>query len=280
MNSKKVKAVIQIGRPINVLITLASIPVACWIAGGTFVHWTSMLIAAATGALVTIGANAINDVFDIEIDRVNRPERPLPAGTLTTQDARTIWFTSSIVSIGLNLFLTIPAFLIVIGSVVLLYYYSERLKRTVFIGNLVVGMMTGMAFFYGGVVVGSIERAIMPALFAFLVNLARELVKDVEDIEGDRMQKAITLPIRFGVLPALILASGSIILLLGFTVIAIFLKIYTMAFAIMVSVADVILIGTVILVWSGRTPAHMRRISNLLKISMVVGLISIIVGSL
>ena len=78
------------------------------------------------------------------------------------------------------------ALLIVVLSIALLYFYSARLKRTVLIGNLVIGLMTGMAFIYGGVVVGRMERAVVPAIFAFLVNLARELLKDVEDMEGDR----------------------------------------------------------------------------------------------
>ncbi len=93
--------------------------------------------------------------------------------------------------------------LIVIFAVVLLYYYSARLKRTIIAGNVVVGFMTGMAFIYGGTTVGHVERALIPAIFAFLINFARELVKDVEDIEGDKKEQAVTLPVKYGIRPAL-----------------------------------------------------------------------------
>jgi geranylgeranylglycerol-phosphate geranylgeranyltransferase len=280
MNSKKFAAYIRLSRPANVLITLVSIPVACWIAGGTIAQVWSIVLAAITGALVTAGANAINDVFDIEIDRINRPTRLLPSGTISIADARMLWLWTSVVSIGLNLCLDPVALIIVCCSITLLYYYSARLKRSVLVGNLVVGFMTGMAFLYGGVVVGSLQRSLMPAIFAFFVNLARELVKDVEDIEGDRSQHAATLPVKYGIFAALILATLAVVLLLGATGFAVWLSIYSIAFHYVVACADILLIGAVIMMWIGRTPEKMRVVSTLLKASMVVGLVSIIIGSL
>jgi len=85
-----------------------------------------------------------------------------------------------------------------------LFLFSP-IKENVFHRNVLIGSMTGMAFIYGGVVVGRIEHAVVPAIFAFLVNLARELLKDVEDMEGDRRENAVTLPVKYGVTTALIL---------------------------------------------------------------------------
>ena len=230
MNSKKLLAYIQLSRPVNVLITFVSIPVACWIAGGTAAPWHSLLLAGMTGALVAAGANAINDSFDIDIDRINRPERPLPRGTLTPRDAWKMWLLVSIAALGINLFLNSTAFLVVCLSIALLYWYSAWFKRTVLVGNLLIGLMTGMAFIYGGVVAGRVERALIPAVFAFLVNLARELVKDVEDMEGDRNEHAVTLPIRYGVVPALVLAAASLLVLIGTTIAAILFGLYNSTF--------------------------------------------------
>ncbi|RPI02217.1 MAG: hypothetical protein EHM64_14350 [Ignavibacteriae bacterium] len=280
MNSNKLLAWIQLSRPVNVLITFVSIPVACWIAGGSAPLQLSYLLAGISGALVAAGANAINDAFDIEIDRINRPDRPLPRGVLTLRDARRMWLMVSIVAVAINLFLNISALLIVALSIFLLTYYSARLKRTVLIGNVVIASMTGMAFIYGGAVVARLERALVPALFAFLVNFARELLKDIEDMEGDRKENAVTLPIKYGTAPAIVLASASILLLIGTTIAAALLGWYAPIFLSLVLIADVLLGATVLLVWRSAHPATMRRASIMLKMSMIIGLISIIAGSL
>jgi geranylgeranylglycerol-phosphate geranylgeranyltransferase len=280
MNSKKLIAYIQLCRPVNVLITFASIPVGCWIAGGTLSEWLFFLLAGITGALVAAGANAINDAFDIDIDRINRPDRPLPRGALTQQDARRMWLIVSVAAILLNLFLNLFSLLIVVLSVLLLYIYSARLKRTVLIGNVVIGLMTGMAFIYGGVVVGRIERAVLPAIFAFLVNVAREVLKDVEDMEGDRREHAVTLPIQYGTTTALVLATASLLILIGITIAAGVHGLYHQAFLYIVLTADSLMCISILVLWFDHSSSAMRHASTLLKVSMIIGLLSIIVGSI
>jgi geranylgeranylglycerol-phosphate geranylgeranyltransferase len=277
MNSEKSKAYFQLSRPVNVLITFVSIPVACWIAGGSTSEWLCIFLAALTGALVSSGANAINDSFDIDIDRINRPNRPLPRGVLLPNDARRMWLIVSSAGIAINLFINSTALLISVFAVILLYYYSARLKRTVLAGNLVIGLMTGMTFIYGGAVVGNMERAVVPAVFAFLVNLARELIKDIEDAEGDHIEHAITLPVKYGVKPTLVLATASLLILIGVTLVAAKISVHP-AFIYVVLVADLLIIISIIIMWRDYSSANMRRVSMILKISMVVGLLSIIVG--
>lgn len=273
------KAFLLLSRPVNVLITFVSIPVACWIAGGTLNEWLIILFAATTGALVTAGANAINDSFDIEIDKINKPDRPLPKGILSQSDAKLMWFLTSVIALFLNIFTNLLSLLIVAFSIVLLYFYSAKLKRTIVVGNFVVGMMTGMAFIYGGVAVGTIERSIMPALFAFFSNFARELIKDVEDVEGDKSNNAITLPVKYGIKPALMLATISLSLLVFSTIYAMIVGIYSFAFF-SVLIADLLIVITILSMWQNHSVEKMKIVSNNLKLVMIVGLISIILGSI
>jgi geranylgeranylglycerol-phosphate geranylgeranyltransferase len=280
MNSNKLIAYIQLSRPVNVFITLVSIPVACWIAGGTVSMWLFILLAGTTGGLVAAGANAINDVFDVDIDRINRPERPLPRGALTQQNARRMWLIVSLAAIGINLFFNSSALFIVVLVIVLLYTYSARLKRTVLIGNILIGSMTGMAFIYGGAVVGRVELAVIPAIFAFLVNLAREVLKDIEDMEGDRAENAVTLPIKYGVRTALVLATATLLLLISVTVGVAIHALYHPAFLYIVMIADCLMCASIMVMWFDHSPGAMRKASTLLKVSMVFGLLSIIVGSM
>jgi geranylgeranylglycerol-phosphate geranylgeranyltransferase len=140
--------------------------------------------------------------------------------------------------------------------------------------------MTGMAFIYGGVVVGRVEHAVVPALFAFLVNLARELLKDVEDLEGDRKEHAVTMPIKYGVLPTLVLATVSLLVLIGATIAVAIFALYESAFLYIVLIADCLMCVSIGLMWSDHSLTVIRRVSKILKMSMIVGLLSIIAGSM
>jgi len=279
MNSEKLKAFVQLSRPVNIIITVASIPVACWIAGGTIQDLFVIILTALTGALVAAGANAINDSFDIEIDRINRPDRPLPSGILTQRNAQKMWLIVSMTAVCINIFINLTALLIVIFAVIILYYYSARLKRTIIAGNMVVGFMTGMAFIYGGAAVGHVERALIPAMFAFLINFARELIKDVEDLEGDKKEQAATLPVRYGIKPALILATFLLLVLVGITFVVIKYSIYHSAFTYIILIADLLMCVSGVTMWRDFSSINMSRASGCLKLSMVIGLIAIIAGS-
>ncbi len=279
MHFRKIKALIDLTRPVNVAITLVSIPAASMLAGAGWHQWFEVLLAALTGGLVAGAANAINDRFDVDIDRINKPSRPIPRGDATQKDALVEWLVLSLVAIALNIVLNAYAFGIVVFAVAVLYWYSAWFKRTILVGNLIVGLMTGMAFIYGAVVVGNVQRAMMPAVFAFLANVAREVLKDIEDIEGDQNEGAVTLPVRFGAQPARIVTTFTIVLLVAATVIAYKLGIYTVVYLYVVLGVDVLLAIVLVWMWIDLAPASIRRMSNLLKVCMVLGLIAIFFGS-
>jgi geranylgeranylglycerol-phosphate geranylgeranyltransferase len=280
MSSEKIKALIQLCRPVNVLITFVSIPAAIWLAVGTACDILTFFLAASSGALVAAGANAMNDAFDIEIDKINRPDRPLPRGALTRVDARNMWLLTSFAAICINLFFNLFALSIVLFAVLLLYYYSARLKRSILAGNITVGLMTGMAFMYGGAVVEHTDRTILPAIFAFLINVARELVKDVEDREGDKKEHAVTFAVRYGIRPSLTLATLLLLILISVTLIVAYSSFYNGYFTYIVLTADILLCTAGVMMWQDSSSVMMRRVSTILKFSMAVGLLAIITGSL
>jgi len=279
MHSKKFKAYLDLTRPVNVGITMLSIPAASILAGAKPNQWLQVILAALTGGFVAAAANSINDYFDVNIDKINKPGRPIPRGDASKKEAWIEWLVLSCIAVSLNVALNKYAMGIVVCAVILLYWYSAQLKRTIVIGNIVVALMTGMAFMYGAVVVGNLGRAFMPAIFAFLVNLTREIIKDIEDMEGDKRENAMTLPVRFGTAPALWLASLSIVLLIASTITAYQLNIYTVLYLYPVLFVDILLLAVLIAMWKDQSPATMGRLSDGLKVCMLVGLIAIFLGS-
>jgi geranylgeranylglycerol-phosphate geranylgeranyltransferase len=280
MNFRKIQGYIRLSRPVNLLITFISVPVACWISGGFELKWSLFLVSGLTGALVAAGANAINDSFDIEADRVNRPERPLPAGMLTKREAVAMWFVTSLLAVVLNILIDPYSLLVVLFCIVILYYYSAKLKKTVLFGNITVASMTAAAFIYGGIVAKNIGRALIPALFAFLVNLGRELIKDAEDVEGDKIINAATLPVKYGQVPVLILSTVILCALIGTTVSAALSGMYNGYFSYLIAATDLLIATAITLIWLNRSAVFLRRASMLIKTSMITGLIAIIAGSI
>lgn len=274
----RVPAFLSLIRPLNLLIAFLSIVVAAVLAGGDERDALSIVLAAFAGIAVAAGANAINDRFDVEIDRVNRPERPIPRGDLTIQDANRVWIATATVGAICSAIVGAWPLAIVVVAIATLYWYSRSLKATPLVGNLVVGGMTGLAFIYGAAAVGPIERGIVPALFAFLVNVARELVKDIEDREGDALALAATLPVRFGIRPARILTSTSLVLLIVLTLYVSSRHIYRDPFLQIVLVADALMAFVAVAVWWRDTPSFMRTLSSALKLAMVIGLGAIWLG--
>jgi len=165
------------------------------------------LVLSAMGAvfLITGAGNAINDVYDVEIDKVNRPTRPLPSGKIARRGAILTSLTLFLTGIAASLYIAVAVgflgcFALALFNSVLLVEYARRLKRTALYGNLAVAYLTASTFLYGAAMLGQSTSGdvVVLVLLAFLATLARELIKDVEDIQGDEALGASTLPILMG----------------------------------------------------------------------------------
>jgi geranylgeranylglycerol-phosphate geranylgeranyltransferase len=188
-----------ITRPVNSLAAGLAAMVAYLIATTTIIPETLLLFAVV--ALITAAGNVINDYFDVEIDRVNRPDRPIPSGQVSIRAAgayATILFLAGILFCLLTNVLCIA---IAVFNSLLLIAYAARLKRTPLLGNIAVSFLAASMFLFGGALGGlpGVFRVLPFAVMTFFAMLARELVKDAEDIDGDKASGAVTLPIRQGI---------------------------------------------------------------------------------
>lgn len=189
----------RITRPANAAAAGLAAIVAYLIATGTLVP--AVLLLFFVVLLITAAGNVINDYYDIEIDRVNRPDRPIPSGDVTPRAARAYAVTLFLAGILLCLPTNAICIAIAVLNSFILIAYAARLKRLPLVGNLAVSYLAGSMFLFGGALIGPAGIIhVMPfAVMTFFAMLARELVKDAEDIEGDRASGAVTLPIRYGI---------------------------------------------------------------------------------
>lgn len=276
---EKIKYYFVLTRPINLLIAFISIFIGGFITG-TIQPLNKLILACLSGILIMAGANAINDVFDLEIDRINKPKRPLPSGVVSKRGAVLFSIILLISGILVSNLISLTHNLIASASAILVVLYSYRLKRMVLCGNFTVSLITGTAFVYGGLSVGRITEALIVGIFAFLFHFSREILKDIEDIEGDRQSGIVTLPIRHGIKPALAWASGIQCVLIGLTIVPYVIHVFTLGYLIVVILGvDLFLIYTMVSMWTNPEPKNLGRLAVLMKLDMFIGLLAVYFGS-
>ena len=277
--SKQIIAYIKITRPLNVVITFFVVVVAILISQKEQTDFYVILLASITAALVAAAGNIVNDIFDIETDKISHPKRVLVSGKISKKEAWTEYIILNSISIILSVSLSIKLMVIVLSTIILLFIYSYALKKLPLIGNLTIAFLTGLTFIYGGYAAGNPVAAIVPAVFGFLINLIREIVKDILDIEGDNKLNYRTLPIKFGIDKSKKLIILITLILIVFTVYPFLTEIYHIEYFIIVMVfVNPLLILCLKLLFNRKKATGITVVSNLLKLTMVLGLVAIYFG--
>lgn len=203
------RGLLELTRPVNVIAAGVLTFIGAFVAGGVSTEPTAVVAAVGATALAVGAGNAINDYFDREIDRINQPERAIPRGAVSPRGALTF---SVVLFVGaITLALTLPRLAIGIAAVNLLALiaYTEVFKGLPGLGNALVAYLVGSTFLFGAAAIdgGEIGPAAVLFVLAAIATLTREIIKDVEDIEGDREEGLHTLPIAIGERRALTVAA-------------------------------------------------------------------------
>ncbi|MFB9295427.1 geranylgeranylglycerol-phosphate geranylgeranyltransferase [Persicitalea jodogahamensis] len=158
-----------------------------------------MLILSLTTACIAAAGYIINDYFDVKIDIVNKPERVVIGRYLKRRVAMGTHQFLNVAGVLLGLLVSKWIFLINVVCVTLLWFYSERFKRTMLVGNLVVSLLTALSVVIVTVVYPENRNLVfIYAIFSFFISLVREIIKDMEDVRGDVSHGCRTLPIVWG----------------------------------------------------------------------------------
>ena len=280
MNSfSNIKAYLFITRPVNVIITFLVVIVGAIICIISDYSIFKILLAAFSAALTAGAGNIMNDIYDKEADKINHPERPIAKGIITTKSAWIEYFFLTFFAVAASYFINQTALTIVILTSVLLFLYSARLKKIPLLGNITVAYLTGLAFIFGGISVNNVRGAFIPAIFAFFINFIRELIKDMEDIEGDTKVGLLTFPTRFGMKASILFITFLTITLIAFTFYPFIKNIYSIEFFVFTMlVVNPILVYFLKLLYEKDVTKNLNKLSNMLKLNMFFGLLAIYLG--
>ena len=194
---------IEILRPLNMILSLLAVFIAAWLVNGMtspLLPYTALVVLCFAGA-----SNILNDVLDIHIDEINRPNRVLTSGRLQIREA--LLLMSILYALGI----IATSYLYPLGQQIalalvlpLLVLYTPLFKRLPFIGNLVVGSILGLVFlFTEGSLTGNVDKMWIPFCLGTSLSTIRELVKDAADMEGDAISDLQTFPRKYGLIATL-----------------------------------------------------------------------------
>ena len=276
---------IEILRPGNALMGAISIILVALIDKTISIP---VILAMLTVFFETAAGNVINDYFDYKIDLINKPERPIPSGRISLENGRNygyLLFAAGTMCGFLISYITnnwIP-FGIVLFADVVLYLYAYTLKTIPLLGNLTVGFMTGFGFVFGGFSINNpsiIMTSLFLGFFAFVMTTAREIVKDIEDIEGDKADCAKTLPILIGEKKPAILAAVLIIIDSALCPLLYYYHIFGILYLVVIAIAVILFIYSAILILKSQERAVAAKVSKNLKIGMLITFVAFVFGSL
>lgn len=241
MVDERFRGLLELTRPSNAIAAGVLTFVGAFVAGGLS---AALAIGTAVGAtiLATAAGNTMNDYFDRDIDLINQPGRPIPRGAVTPREA--LVFSLLLFAGAVLLALTLPllAIAIAVVNLVALVAYTEFFKGLPGVGNAVVGYLGGSTFLFGAAAVSHITEAVV-VLFALaaLSTVAREIVKDVEDITGDRREGLNTLPIAIGENSALRFAVALLVIALLASPLPYLLGTFGWPYLVVVVLADLVM---------------------------------------
>jgi 4-hydroxybenzoate polyprenyltransferase len=247
------------------------------------VAWGPALWGAAAAFAAAGAANAFNDRLDVEADRVNRPNRPIPSGRLLRRDALTAARVCGVAAVALAAPVGLRAVALVVGWLALTALYSVALKGIPLVGNVAVALVASTPLLMGGISQGRHAPALVPCALAFLVHLAREIVKDVEDAKGDEEAGVRTLAVRLGAVAAFTVARGVIVVLIGVAALPFAMGLYGWGYAGVVVLIDAVLVWLIAKLGpdsSGGKPSvpSWASPSDVLKVVMALGLVAFVLG--
>lgn len=233
-----------------------------------------LYIAMFAVFLVLMAGNIINDYFDLEIDKINHPSRPLPSGEISKNNARNLAIAFFLIGVIASLFLgDIIQIVIVILAIILLITYEWKAKASGLAGNIIISFLVGLVFVFGSLSIRFSYVVLILALMAALANLAREIVKDVEDIHGDVNRK--TLPKKIGSKLSIVASTIFILTAVALSPVPYLYFGWKMSYVAVVAVSDILFLLAAFYSFSNQSKGQ-----NFIKIAMIVGLLAFLVGGI
>ena len=269
----------KILRPINIFILMICFQLTNLILNENFLNHLSILFVVC---ILAGFSNTINDIIDYKIDSANNIKRPISQNKISIKSAKMfagLLFLSSLIISYFSSFSSLTNFLIFFICVPLIVLYTPIFKKIPLFGNIVVSFLISMTFIIFSISIkGYISGLLLPVIvFSFLITLIREIVKDIQDYNGDELYHVNSLPVKYGIKYSIQIILFLSIILLCFSITFYFsFEKYNITYLLLIlSFVHLPLFHYLIKLYKNKSSTYCIYLSKVLKLITVFGVIVI-----
>lgn len=236
----------------------------------------NLFLIVVASALVIAGGYIINNFYDAEKDLINKPRKSMLDRLVSQRFKLTTYFILNFLAVIAASYVSFRAVFFFSAYIFGIWFYSHKLKRIPFMGNLVSATLSIAPFFAVFVYYKNFETVIfVHAIFLFLLILAREMIKDLENLTGDLAQNYKTVPILYG--PKISKVCISILILLTLVPSYLLITSFDVGHMYLYFIgSSILLVFSLIILWKSSAKKHYVLLHNILKFVIVVGVFSIL----
>ncbi len=278
--SRTIQGIIQIFRPelpaaAGICVVLGEV-----VALGGFPPWQPAVLGFLCAFFISGSAIVLNDYFDLEVDRVNAPERPLPAGLLSPSDAIVLAAVTALLGLAAAYLIGTPALVLCVIFATIGFLYNWKYKEAGLVGNLMVSSSVGITFILGGMAAGQPWNKIVWcfASMAFFIDLGEEIAGDAMDMEGDQKRGSKSLALMRGRTFALNVSASFFALVVLISFIPVLFRWMGTTYLLLIAMTDLLIAGFAVRLLQGKTPEQGRACMRGIYLGATLGLLAAILG--
>ncbi|MBU5575123.1 MAG: UbiA family prenyltransferase [Candidatus Aenigmarchaeota archaeon] len=237
--------------------------------------FTNTIYAILAAVLIAGSGNILNDLYDYNIDLINKPKRPLPSKRISIKSAKIYAFILLFFAIIFLILLPIYAILLGIFNILIVFLYASRIKRTIF-ASFVDSWLSASTFIFGYFSVSQNlinTPIIILAMMAYSANVGREIAKAIEDIKGDLAANVKSIPIVGGKNIAILFSIFFVFLAIIISPIPFFINIFGYLYLILIFIADILFIVSCYMLFFSASKSQ-----KIMKIAMFIALLGFLAG--
>ncbi|MDG6901368.1 MAG: geranylgeranylglycerol-phosphate geranylgeranyltransferase [Nitrososphaerota archaeon] len=277
-------SVLRIIRPVNCGMIGLAVLVGEFVSKPPGVPFLASVLGFLTGFFICAYSMVVNDVYDVEVDRVNQPGRPIPSGKISVAGATRLSVLLLVVGMAFAALSLDPAAVAIAAAYAFLsWLYNWWAKKSGLAGNLVVASSLAIPFIYGGVISGgSVFSSLLLAMAftSFFAGVGREVVKAIADVEGDSKRGVGSLARSRGARPAGAVGAAFFLLAVVTSWLPLFLALANPIYLVGVWVPDAVFVYLAISILRNSGAENAHRVKNAALVGMLVGLVVFIGGGL
>jgi geranylgeranylglycerol-phosphate geranylgeranyltransferase len=268
-------------RPVNSIMVGFAVIVGISVSAPNQLLSVPTLLGFLTGFLISSYSMVVNDWYDLEVDRINSPDRPLASGRIHPKTAAV--FAGIMLTIGLisSILIGLDTFIIASVFAAIAWIYNYRGKKQMLLGNMMVAASVAIPYIYGGATVGMIDDRLLwfLALTSFLAATGREIIKTIADVNGDAARQVKSIARVYGSRIAAYAGAFFFLGAVGSTVIPILVGEVGIVFTVLILIPDILFIYAAVRIIMDYSKLKALQIKKLALIGMIIGMLIFIIGA-